>query len=166
MGTDKIIALSENGAIPDIDSIAEDKAYWSYWMTWSQTWSGNFLDKTPTDMWVRNLNDERIIALDDMPGWDNVKVGIPKRKITNGDASVTNKLDIAVINKTLTLHLPQYGRGSVALFDMQGHQIATLVSGNITAGTKRFDLQSIASGSYLVRVNLHGMNKMQRVTLK
>ena len=55
VGTDKIIALSENGAIPDIDSIAEDKAYWSYWMTWSQTWSGNFLDKTPTDMWCETL---------------------------------------------------------------------------------------------------------------
>jgi len=49
---------------------------------------------------------------------------------------------------------------------MQGHQIVTLVSGNLTAGTKRFDLQSIASGSYLVRVNINGMNKMKRVTLK
>lgn len=165
VGTDKIIALSENGAIPDIDSIAEDKAYWSYWMTWSQTWSGNFLDKTPTDMWVRNLDDERIIALDDMPGWDNFTAGISKRKIANG-TSITNTFDIAVINKTLSLHLPQSGRGSVALFDMQGHQIVTLVSGNLTAGTKRFDLQSIANGSYLVRVNINGMNKMKRVTLK
>ena len=41
VGTNKMIALSENGAIPDIDSIAEDKANWSYWMTWSQTISAS-----------------------------------------------------------------------------------------------------------------------------
>jgi mannan endo-1,4-beta-mannosidase len=34
-GTMKIIALTENGVIPDIDNMREDKAIWSHWSTWN-----------------------------------------------------------------------------------------------------------------------------------
>ena len=113
VGTNKMIALSENGAIPDIDSIAEDKAYWSYWMTWSQTWSGNFLEKTPTDMWKRNLDDERIIALDNMPGWNNVVADTSSQS-----AAIEPKVSIAaskisVVGKSLSLTTVKAGLVSV-----------------------------------------------------
>ena len=116
VGTNKMIALSENGAIPDIDSIAEDKAYWSYWMTWSQTWSGNFLEKTPTDMWKRNLDDERIIALDNMPGWNNVVADTSSQS-----AAIEPKVSIAaskisVVGKSLSLTTVKAGLVSVDVF--------------------------------------------------
>lgn len=161
VGSNKMIALSENGAIPDIDSIAEDKSYWSYWMTWSQTWSGNFLEKTPADMWKRNLDDERIIALDDMPGWSEVKADIteaPKNKISN----FANNITISLQGKSLSLFIPQAGAGSVSLFDMKGQCIAKLASGNLTAGAHRFDLQPFANGSYIVRTSV-GSNTASRV---
>ncbi len=174
VGTKKLIALSENGAIPDIDSIAEDKAYWSYWMTWSQTWSGNFLEKTPADMWQRNLDDERIIALDNMPGWDNVvadtssegaivaPTAIPVAK----SANVSNKLNIHLNDNMLEINVSDNTTANIALFDMLGHKVATLVRGNVPAGSTLFDLQGIASGNYVVRAKIGSTNYAQKILVK
>ena len=161
VGTNKMIALSENGAIPDIDSIAEDKAYWSYWMTWSQTWSGNFLEKTTTEMWKRNLDDERIIALDNMPGWDNVSADItPVRYVT------ANKLTVSQLGNNVSISLAQSGRVDIAIFDMLGHQVASLAKGNLLAGTLQFSLDGIARGNYVVRAKIDGANYAKRIRVK
>ena len=161
VGTNKMIALSENGAIPDVDSIAEDKANWSYWMTWSQTWSGNFLEKTPTDMWKKNLDDKRIIALDNMPGWDKVSVHNPIAKRT-----ATNKVNIAINGKSLSLSTNQNGRATVTVFDLTGHRVATLLQGQISAGTHSLSLQSLAAGNYIVKASVGHHNTMQVLRLK
>ncbi|SHK61800.1 glycosyl hydrolase [Fibrobacter sp. UWH4] len=161
VGTSKMIALSENGAIPDIDSIAEDKAYWSYWMTWSQTWSGNFLEKTPTDMWKRNLDDERIIALDDMPGWDNVKADIRMARRIG-----SNNLAVNMQGNQVTVSLAHAGAASIALFDLLGHKVASLAQGNLPAGTTAFNLDGIASGHYIVRVKVGSTSLAKKISLK
>ena len=161
VGTSKMIALSENGAIPDIDSIAEDKAYWSYWKTWSQTWSGNFLEKTPTDMWKRNLDDERIIALDDMPGWDNVKADIRKvRRMSS------NNLTVNMQGNQVTVSLAQAGTVNIALFDLLGHKVASLAQGNLPAGNTAFNLDGIASGHYIVRAKVGSTSLAKKISLK
>lgn len=161
VGTSKMIALSENGAIPDIDSIAEDKAYWSYWMTWSQTWSGNFLEKTPTDMWKRNLDDERIIALDDMPGWDNVKADIRKvRRMSSNNPTVNMQ------GNQVTVSLAQAGTVNIALFDLLGHKVASLAQGNLPAGNTAFNLDGIASGHYIVRAKVGSTSLAKKISLK
>lgn len=170
VGTNKMIALSENGAIPDIDSIAEDKSYWSYWMTWSQTWSGNFLEKTPTDMWKRNLDDERIIALDDMPGWDNVKadestegaVIAPSKIIANGRQQITNPLNIDVIGNTIRLNVSAAGRGAVALYDLRGQLVMNIARGNISAGTLSIGTSILPRGKYILRA-LVGSNSLNKI---
>ncbi|SHM99141.1 glycosyl hydrolase [Fibrobacter sp. UWB7] len=161
VGTNKMIALSENGAIPDIDSIAEDKANWSYWMTWSQTWSGNFLEKTTTEMWKRNLDDKRIIALDDMPGWDKISVRNPiAKRIT------TNKVNITINGKSLSLSTNQNGNATVTVFDLTGHRVATLLQGQISAGTHSLSIQSLAAGNYIVKASVGHHNTMQVLRLK
>ena len=160
VGTSKMIALSENGAIPDIDSIAEDKAYWSYWMTWSQTWSGNFLEKTTTEMWKKNLDDERIIALDNMPGWDKYTAEVKTFRSTT-----TNKLTISLQGNKLNITIPQAGHTSIALFDMLGHKVASLAKGNLPAGTQQFNLDGIASGNYIVRAKNGTAGYTQRIRI-
>ena len=66
----KIIALSENGPIPDIDKEFEEDAVWSWWMPWYQTWNGNFVDKTSKEEWTKCMNDDRVITLEDLSaGW-------------------------------------------------------------------------------------------------
>ncbi len=67
----KIIALSENGPIPDIDREFEEEAVWSWWMPWYQTWNGRFVDKTSAAEWTKCMNDSRVITLEDLSaGWD------------------------------------------------------------------------------------------------
>ena len=70
-GTNKIIALSENGPIPDVDKMYEENAPWSWWMPWYESWSAGYVSQTAASVWQKNLADERIITLDEMPGWDN-----------------------------------------------------------------------------------------------
>ncbi len=68
----KIIALSENGPIPDIQKELDDNAVWSWWMPWYQTWNGKFVDKTSAEEWKKCMNDANVVTLDDMKGWSNL----------------------------------------------------------------------------------------------
>lgn len=158
VGTNKLIALSENGAIPDIDSIAEDKAYWSYWMTWSQTWSGNFLDKTPTDMWKKNLDDERIIALDDMPGWADYDVSIsPASKVRSSAVTLSQQ------GRSLQLTVPS--RSNASLFSLHGKLVQNIGT-NLSAGTHTVQLSKIPQGVYIVRVNGANFSATQKILVR
>ena len=158
VGTNKLIALSENGAIPDIDSIAEDKAYWSYWMTWSQTWSGNFLDKTPTDMWKKNLDDERIIALDDMPGWADYNVSIsPASKVRSSAVTLSQQ------GRSLQLTVPS--RSNASLFSLQGKLVQN-IGKDLSAGTHTVQLSKIPQGVYIVRVNGANFSATQKILVR
>lgn len=66
----KIIALSENGPIPDIEKEFAEDAVWSWWMPWYQTWDGKFVDQTSKEEWVKCMNDERVVTLEDRSeGW-------------------------------------------------------------------------------------------------
>ena len=64
----KIIALSENGPIPDIEKEVDEEAVWSWWMPWYQTWNGGFVNKTSAAEWRKCMNDDRVVTLDDMAG--------------------------------------------------------------------------------------------------
>jgi beta-mannanase len=69
-GGKKLIALSENGPIPDIDKEFEEDAVWSWWMPWYQTWDGKFVDKTSKEEWTKCMGDSRVITLEDLSaGW-------------------------------------------------------------------------------------------------
>ena len=166
VGTSKMIALSENGAIPDIDSIAEDKAYWSYWMTWSQTWSGNFLEKTPTDMWKRNLDDERIIALDNMPGWDKfvADTSIEGADIEPKISTAASK--ISVSGNTISLTSAKAGLVSVDVFSMIGKRVVTLYNGHLSAGSNAFTLSDLPKGNYIIRINGAGIAATKPIFVK
>lgn len=66
----KLIALSENGPIPDIDQEFDDEAVWSWWMPWYQTWNGNFVSKTSAAEWAKVMGDARCITLESRSaGW-------------------------------------------------------------------------------------------------
>ena len=70
-GLSKVLALSENGPIPDVEKMVADQAVWSWWMPWYGTWGSSFPAQTSNDVWKANMADERIITLDEMPGWSN-----------------------------------------------------------------------------------------------
>jgi hypothetical protein len=70
-GTSKILALSENGPIPDVNNMHTDQAVWSWWMPWYSSWSGKWPGQTSNSVWKNKMEDDRIITFEDMPGWDS-----------------------------------------------------------------------------------------------
>ena len=72
-GGKKIIALSENGPIPDIDKQMDDEAMWSWWMPWYQTWGGNFVNQTSKEEWQKVMNDGHVVTLDDQKDWNSIE---------------------------------------------------------------------------------------------
>lgn len=70
----KVIALSENGPIPDASLMHKDNAVWSWNMPWYETWDGKYVSKTKNTVWEANLKDPCVFALEDMPGWDKYTI--------------------------------------------------------------------------------------------
>ena len=89
-GTNKIISLSENGPIPDVDKMYSEGATWSWWMPWYDSWSSGFVSQTAASVWQKNLADERIITLDEMPGWDNYTEAAAATKVCPTSAEGSN----------------------------------------------------------------------------
>ena len=101
----KIIALSENGPIPDIQKEVDEEAVWSWWMPWYQTWNGGFVNKTSNEEWRKCMNDPRVVTLDDLEGgWEAYAAHIPA--ITSSAASDHRIFDLQ--GRILT-HKPSKG---------------------------------------------------------
>lgn len=71
--TKKIIALTENGVIPDPDACMSEGARWS----WFATWVGEFTLKdaqisdqyTTLEMWNKVYSHDRVLTLSELPDW-------------------------------------------------------------------------------------------------
>ena len=77
-GQNKILAISENGPIPDLSVMKANNSVWSWWMPWYQTWDGNFLDQTVPAVLTANVTSDCAITLDKMPGWDSYSISTTK----------------------------------------------------------------------------------------
>lgn len=66
----KMIALSENGSIPDPDNLVRDKAGW----LWFMPWYGDYTRKStinPVSHWQKIMNHGYVITRDEMPDLKN-----------------------------------------------------------------------------------------------
>lgn len=72
--TNKIIALTENGVVFDVDSAFDSgSARWA----WFATWSGDYAVKdgqlselyTSKDQWIKSFQSERALTLHELPDW-------------------------------------------------------------------------------------------------
>ena len=69
--TNKIVALTENGVVFDIDNVVATNARWA----WFNTWSGNFVVKygkyseayTQKNILNKTYNSEHVLTLDELP---------------------------------------------------------------------------------------------------
>lgn len=159
-GTSKILALSENGPIPDVNNMHTDQAVWSWWMPWYSSWSGIWPGQTANSVWKSNMEDERIITFEDMPGWDTYT---PPATITARTATNANLL---LRNNSLTLNIAKSGTISLDVFDLQGNRVTSLYKGALSAGTHQFSLSGMARGSYIVRAKGAGVVATQKVTVR
>ena len=150
-GGTKIIALTENGPIPDVNNMHTDEAVWSWWMPWYSTWSGTWTSQTSNALWKSNMEDERIITFEDMPGWDKYTPSntpaTPSENPTSSSApasssSVTpgSSSDNSGTTRLATPAANIFEKTTVGVFDMNGHFIC-----------KDASLANLASGRYIVR---------------
>ena len=159
VGVNKILALTENGPIPDVDSMATDESVWSFWMPWYNTWGSGFLNQTSDAVWQKNLADERIIKLENMPGWDTY-AKVEKHLIQNRDVSLTIK------GVSLSVYTPRNYKASVHLFDVQGNKVKTFHAGNLNAGTHLFSLNALNQGVYIFQIKGEGINYTKQIVVK
>ena len=159
----KILALSENGPIPDVNNMHADEAVWSWWMPWYSTWSGTWPGQTKDAVWKSNMEDERIISLEDMPGWDKYTANIsPDTTVTPPDTTVTppdttvTQPDTTVTSPDTTVTPPDSGKTHLAtaprlqgtrvhmgFFDMKGQFMG-------------MSEQGLPQGRYIMRSKVQG----------
>ena len=110
----KIIALSENGPIPDIEKEIAEEAVWSWWMPWYQSWNGKSVDKTDEAEWKKCMSDERVITLEDLAkGWGTyIDTAIKSQKMTEA--------------------------ASQAIYDLQGRRLEAPAKGIYIQAGKKF----------------------------
>lgn len=140
----KILALSENGPIPDVENMHNDEAVWSWWMPWYESWSGGYVSKTATSVWQSNLNDDRIITLDKMPGWNSVEAISAKSSV--------NPLQWNIQGKTLMINTSSSENVTIALYGMNGALVQTFAKGMLAAGSHQYALENLSQGLYIMKV--------------
>ncbi len=145
-GTDKMIALSENGANPYPENLVEDGAGWSWFMTWNtgHTGIGSSEHNTAAD-WNLIMNHDYTITLEDMPGWDNYN------KIASKNI-LSQKTNISVfptlIRESVNI---QCEKGfSIQVVDSRGKVIA---SAKAAAGLTTLSSLNWAKGVYFISVS-------------
>lgn len=75
----KLIAITENGCVPDSELTFRDNARWLFWGTWSDPFTlklGAVLNEeyTETDMLTKVYNDERVLTLEELPDLKNYNI--------------------------------------------------------------------------------------------
>ncbi len=153
IGSHKILALTENGPIPDVDSTFDDNAVWSFWMPWYNTWSSGFLNQTDNSVWQKNLSDSRILSLESMPGWENVSVKL---------APKNHKQSVQIVQRGKTLQFTLQKASRVSLYSLSGKRILT-IGENLSAGTHTANLSKLSQGIYLVRIQNRSGTQQQKI---
>ncbi|MCL2218570.1 MAG: beta-mannosidase [Chitinispirillia bacterium] len=148
-GTDKIIALSENGPVPHPDSLVSDGAQWSWFMTWDRDFTTTV---NTVSEWNYIMNHNYVITLEDMPGWGNY--GVTSVRNNNGTAmkAAPGAISIRSHRGALELRISGTGVRSAELFNLKGAKVAALSGERLTGGNYRFPVKGIAKQMYIVRV--------------
>lgn len=166
----KMIALSENGPIPDPESLFVEGAAWS----WFCTWSGNFItdgvSNSPSQI-NKVFNHEYVITLDEIDMIDDIIATLEKKREENsGEETVTGieetvsatiSFQNPVKDDRLKLKINDHS-AKVVIYNMQGKiefsEISTLENQYL-----EFDFQHKRSGIYLLKVIAPQSVKVYRI---
>ncbi len=105
------------------------------------------------------MNNDYVITLDKMPGWD---------KYVAGGVSTTRKANgagFAFSGNRLSLSLAAAENVSVDIYDISGTRVASLYKGALSAGTHAFTLK-LRPGVYTARVHGSSVNFARAITIR
>ena len=156
-GAKKIVTLSENGSVPYPDEMKADGANWSWFMPWYGDYAmEGWANDNNAESWKTVMNNNYIITLEDMPGWDNYEMQTTVVATSKKAASA-----IQLVGRDLQVNL-NASTAQVSIYDLQGNRVlARKMSQNGTLALSR-----LAHGPYLVRIQANGMTQNHKITLK
>ena len=124
-----------------------------------------------------NFNEDKYDAF--KRSFENTEEMLPEIKIVfNNENYVGNttaitdvhkglkNLQMNVINNTLQINANQTENVSIEIFGLNGFCKAEILRGTLRAGTTSFDLNSMAKGSYIVRVRGNGILATRPIMIK
>lgn len=162
-GGEKIIALSENGPIPDPDRLFEERAAWN----WFSTWSGDFITDgvTSSESHVRKVfNHEYVITLDEIDDLDTIIAGLEEKRNDKVVTGVEEERGVLVRNPLVHQKLELQYRGgpaALAVLDLQGRIVWR---GSIKGtGSAEVDMTGLSPGTYLLRILAAGKISQYRI---
>ena len=108
------------------------------------------------ESWKTVMNNDYIITLEDMPGWDKYEMQ------TTVVATVRKAAPaIRLVGRDLQVNL-NASTAQVSIYDLQGNRVlARKMSQNGTIALSR-----LARGPYLVKIQANGMTQNHKITLK
>ena len=156
-GAKKIVTLSENGSVPYPDEMKADGANWSWFMPWYGEYTlESWAHDNTAESWKTVMNNDYIITLEDMPGWDNYEMQTTVIATAKKAAPA-----IQLVGRDLQVNL-NASTAQVSIYDLQGNRVlARKMSQNGTIALSR-----LAHGPYLVRIQANGMTQNHKITLK
>ena len=156
-GAKKIVTLSENGSVPYPDEMKADGANWSWFMPWYGDYAmEGWANDNTAESWKTVMNNDYIITLEDMPGWDKYEM----QQTTIIAKAAKSAPTLFLVGRELQVNLNATAK--VSIYDLQGNRIlAKNLSGN-----KSLDLSQLAHGKYMVKVNGSGISAVQPILIK
>lgn len=156
-GAKKIVTLSENGSVPYPDEMKADGANWSWFMPWYGDYAmEGWANDNNAESWKTVMNNDYIITLEDMPGWDKYEMQ-PTAIATSKKAAPA----IRLVGHDLQVNLSA-STAQISIYDLQGNRVlAKKMSQNGTIALSR-----LARGPYLVKIQANGLTQNLKITLK
>ena len=156
-GAKKIVTLSENGSVPYPDEMKADGANWSWFMPWYGDYAmEGWANDNNAESWKTVMNNDYIITLEDMPGWDKYEMQ-PTAIATSKKAAPA----IRLVGRDLQVNLSA-STAQISIYDLQGNRVlAKKMSQNGTIALSR-----LARGPYLVKIQANGLTQNLKITLK
>lgn len=156
-GAKKIVTLSENGSVPYPDEMKADGANWSWFMPWYGDYAmEGWANDNNAESWKTVMNNDYIITLEDMPGWD--KYEMQTTVIATAKKATTT---IQLVGRDLQVNL-NASVAQISIYDLQGNRV--LVRKMSQNGT--IALSRLARGPYLVKIQANGLTQSHKITLK
>lgn len=156
-GTNKILALAENGSVPYPENMKADGADWSYFMPWYGEHTNSASHNLASD-WNLIMNHDYVITLENMPGWNNYsKIENPFKKISGNSNSVS--VSPTFIKESVNIYSPEKNY-SVQVINSKGEVI---LSAKATSKTTSLSTLNWNKGVYFISITGQNTTKTFKV---
>ena len=164
----KIIALSENGPIPDPEKLFDEGAGWS----WFSTWSGSFITDgvSNTNAHVEEVfNHDYVITLDEIDRIDEIIADLEQRRLDENEETVTGVSEtVPALSRFLNpvkddhLIIETLGASRLVIYNLQGQIIfpERLIDAHQYVD---FDFRDKDAGMYFLKITTDRFVKVYRI---